>query len=105
MCLIKVAVSMFPVTGQHTVKYSDMIQGLCCLQKLKMRTGGMDPSRGKRKSRTSQRSKPSRPVQKPDDNTLQAAREKAAASYLESKPQGELMHVNQREPLSCLLKP
>lgn len=49
----------------------------------------MDQSRGKRKSRTSQRGKLSRPVQKSDDSTLQATRERTPAGYLESKPQGK----------------
>ncbi|XP_069705453.1 Golgi-specific brefeldin A-resistance guanine nucleotide exchange factor 1 isoform X3 [Periplaneta americana] len=57
------------------------------IKKLKMRTGGMDPSRGKRKSRNSQRAKASRPVQKPDDNSVQTMREKAASNHLENKSQ------------------
>jgi hypothetical protein len=53
----------------------------------------MDPSRSKRKSRTSLRGKSSWPVQKPDDSSQQAAREKAAPSSLDSKLQGGGIHV------------
>jgi hypothetical protein len=48
----------------------------------------MDSSRGKRKSKTVQRA-----VQKPDDNSLQAPREKAPTKSQESKALGEWMHV------------
>jgi len=50
-----------------------------------MRTGGMDPSRGKRKNRTLPRGRSSRPVQKTDDIFLPAVREKAAPKNLDSK--------------------
>jgi len=50
-----------------------------------MRTGGMDPSRGKRKNKTLPRGRSSRPVQKPDDSFLPAVREKAAPKNLDSK--------------------
>ncbi|XP_023706010.1 Golgi-specific brefeldin A-resistance guanine nucleotide exchange factor 1 isoform X5 [Cryptotermes secundus] len=55
------------------------------IKKLKMRTGGMDSSRGKRKSKTSQRGRSTRPVQKPDNSSLQAAKEMESPKSQESK--------------------
>jgi hypothetical protein len=53
----------------------------------------MDPSRGKRKNKTTQRSRSIRPVQKSGDNSLQAAKEKAPPKSQESKTLGEWMHI------------
>jgi hypothetical protein len=48
----------------------------------------MDPSRGKRKNKPAQRG---RSVQKPDDNFLQATKEKALPKSQESKAVGECL--------------
>ncbi|GFG39058.1 hypothetical protein Cfor_02589 [Coptotermes formosanus] len=66
------------------------------IKKLKMRTGGMDPSRGKRKSKTLLRGRSSRPVQKSDDGSLPTVREKAAHKNLENK--GEQLYEDLTSP-------
>jgi hypothetical protein len=56
-----------------------------------MRTGALDPSRGKRKSKTGQRGRPVQSVRKPGDNSPRAAKEKAPPKSQESKALGECL--------------
>jgi hypothetical protein len=65
----------------------------------------MDPSRGKRKSKTLLRGRSSRPVQKSDDGSLPTVREKAAHKNLENKGEQLCIPFLKTVPTSAIFFP